>query len=605
MPDETTGRGWMVRGRRGFRRRAGDQRANVIGRGAAAAADGVQIETLDELREIARELLRLQRVDGLAIHVQRQAGVRQAGHGPRGVLAEPGQRGAHVLGAGRAVDAHHVHRHALERREHGGDVRPEQHASIGIQGDLHLDGNPAAAAGKGILDAHDGGLCLEHVLRGLDQQQVAVAIHQRLGLLGEHIGEFLEGDVRQVGIRGGRQLAGRADGAGHESALARRGEAVSHAAREGCSRPVEVAHSFIETVLRHRDPVCAEGAGFDDVASRLEVGGVNGLDHLRPLQDEVVVAPDITLAAEVHGGEVLLLDAGAHGPIEHQDLVGQRVEVAAVRVLGRRAALRARPCASPRADGEEFGAGFRRASRKLLDPCFPHEAGHDQLPAHGHDVHAADARQAADPLDDLERNLDALFLGIGRALEAGNQPLGNADTRDRRHRPGGPRAAHRRDASQQRCPVEHSKLVEAFQVALELFDVVDEVALEELRACVRFLQFAQGLDARCRGRGRRGGAEEQARRTCDGAAVQVLLLVAHAPQDPQHLDRVEIPEVHAPLRRRPLPRVVAGQAEHVADAERRGAQDLRLERHARAIPRGDLHHRLDALRDRQGRARDR
>ena len=67
---------------------------------------------------------------------------------------------------------------------------------------------------------------------------------------------------------------------------------------------------------------------------------------------------------------------------------------------------------------------------------------------------------------------------------------------------------------------------------------------------VDLLVLAERLEARLGGKGRGRRAEEDLGRELDLAPVQVLALVAHPAQDPQHLDRVEVDDVHAATRRR-------------------------------------------------------
>ena len=94
---------------------------------------------LDELDHRLGKGLRLQRVDRLAIHVERQPGVGDARDRQRGVLAQVADRLAHVLRAGGAVQADHIDGQAFQDGQGGGDIGAQQHAPGGIQGDLDLD----------------------------------------------------------------------------------------------------------------------------------------------------------------------------------------------------------------------------------------------------------------------------------------------------------------------------------------------------------------------------------------------------------------------------------------------------------------------------------
>jgi hypothetical protein len=84
-----------------------------------------------------------------------------------------------------------------------------------------------------------------------------------------------------------------------------------------------------------------------------------------------------------------------------------------------------------------------------------------------------------------------------------------------------------------------------------------------------------------------GRAEKQARRRRQPAARQKAALVAHHADDGEKRDRVEVEDglglgVVAALH------AVAGEAEHVADAERRGAEHRALDGDAVRVAAGDL-----------------
>ena len=118
-------------------------RADVLGGGAAAAADDAEAVALDEIAEHVAERLRLGREDRLAVGaLVGDAGVRDAVDRRRAVLAEEAHGVAHVLRAGRAVEADDVDVERLERGQRGADVGAEQHlAAVGEEAD--------AASGSG------------------------------------------------------------------------------------------------------------------------------------------------------------------------------------------------------------------------------------------------------------------------------------------------------------------------------------------------------------------------------------------------------------------------------------------------------------------------
>ena len=157
-------------------------RLDVVWRRAAAAADDRDAVALDELPEHVGERLGLLREDRLAVRaLERQSGVRDAVHGLARELAEEADRVAHVLGAGRAVEADDVDVERLERGQHRADVGAEQHlAALGQQRHAALDRQPPVLELERLAGAEDRGLDLEDVLRGLDDDQVDAALDERL-----------------------------------------------------------------------------------------------------------------------------------------------------------------------------------------------------------------------------------------------------------------------------------------------------------------------------------------------------------------------------------------------------------------------------------------
>ena len=153
---------------------------DVLGRGAAAATDDGHAEALDELAEHVGQRLGLLGEDRLAVGaLQRKAGVGDAVHGHRAELAEEADRVAHVLGAGGAVQADRVHAQRLERGQHGVDVGAQQHlAAVGQQRDAGLDRNRAPEHLERLARAEDGGLDLQDVLGGLDDDEVGAALDE-------------------------------------------------------------------------------------------------------------------------------------------------------------------------------------------------------------------------------------------------------------------------------------------------------------------------------------------------------------------------------------------------------------------------------------------
>src|SRR6202023_1215232 len=69
----------------------------------------------------------------------------------------------------------------------------------------------------------------------------------------------------------------------------------------------------------------AETVGLNDVGAGIEIFAVDVEDHVRPGADQIFVAAFQRGAAEILGGEVALLQHGAHGAVEHKNALRQQV----------------------------------------------------------------------------------------------------------------------------------------------------------------------------------------------------------------------------------------------------------------------------------------
>ena len=217
---------------------------------------------------------------------------------------------------------------------------------------------PHAAFREDLLDGEERGLRVQRVEDGLDQDEVDVAVEQRLDLLPIGDAELLEvhrAETRVVHLRreGGRHRH-RPDGAGDELPLtgrrrhlvgrlpgeARRGEVhvAGQLAQERVGdhgieiRLVLPAFCVAEKEVVLPDGRRAEGVGLDDVRTGLEVVPVDLLDHLRlrDLQQFVVPLQVLALpvgeplAAELRLAQTIPLDDGAHRPVDDGDASAEK-----------------------------------------------------------------------------------------------------------------------------------------------------------------------------------------------------------------------------------------------------------------------------------------
>ena len=289
----------------------------MLGRGPAAATDDADAVALHELAERLRERLGLLGEDGLAVgSLQRQPRVRDARDRHGAGFAEEADRVAHVLGAGRAVQADDVHAERLERGEHGGDVGAEQHlAALREQRDGGVDRQRPAGLLERLARAEDRGLHLEDVLRGLDDDQVGAALHEPARLLVEDRHELREADLAERGVFGGGQEPGGTDRSRDEALLA------GGAARDLRGLHVDLVRVVGETPLAELQARGLEGVRLDHFGAGVEHRGVHALDHVRAVQDERLVA----LAGEpavVLGRQLELLERGPHAAVVDHHMAG-------------------------------------------------------------------------------------------------------------------------------------------------------------------------------------------------------------------------------------------------------------------------------------------
>ena len=59
---------------------------------------------------------------------------------------------------------------------------------------------------------------------------------------------------------------------------------------------------------------------------------MNGLNHVRTGDDQIIVAAVEVLTAKILRGEVVILDAGAHGAIKDDDMILDGIQVAAIAI---------------------------------------------------------------------------------------------------------------------------------------------------------------------------------------------------------------------------------------------------------------------------------
>ncbi len=204
------------------RRFSGDgrgDRADVVGRGAAAAADNVDEARVGELADQRRHGFRALVV---AAEFVRQPGIGIGADERIGDAPEFGDVSPHLPRAERAIESDRKRRRVGDRIPERFRRLPGENAA-GTVGDgagnhhRHADAARLAHLGDGV----DRGLGVERVEHRLDQERVDAAVDQPVHLFGVGDAQLVEGDGAEARIgnvrrhRGG--AVGRADGAGDEA----------------------------------------------------------------------------------------------------------------------------------------------------------------------------------------------------------------------------------------------------------------------------------------------------------------------------------------------------------------------------------------------------
>ena len=262
-----------------------------------------------------------------------QAGVRVAGGVAFGEGGEFLDVGPHRGAAEGAVDADGERPRVADAVVEGADGLAGQGAARGV-GDR--DGNHHGQAYTGFvkdaLDGEQGGLGVERIEDGFDQQRVHAGGNQGAHLFrvgGDNLIPGHGAEVGPVDVGGHRERAvERSDGTRNEATPSGRGGGGlgRGAAGAGDGGGVQLRDQRLQMVVGLGDRGGVEGVGFNDVGAGGKVLGMNLFNHIRPGEDEqVVVALEVvwmageTRAAEIRLGEVPALDHRAHRAIKHHD----------------------------------------------------------------------------------------------------------------------------------------------------------------------------------------------------------------------------------------------------------------------------------------------
>ena len=317
---------------------------DVLRRGPAAAADEVERararaalalgERADDGRRLVGALVvAAERVGKARVGVERDRDRRE----PRQLL----DVGPQLRAAERAVEADRGEVRAVHHRDPERlDGLPDERAAREVHDRARdHDGDLRARLAHEAPDGGDGGLAVERVEDGLDQQHVAAALDEGADLRVVGVADLVEGHAARAGVvdvgRERERAVHRPDGARDEARALGRGRFVGRLAREAGGGDVDVAHERAHAVVLEGDGLGVERVGREHVGPGREVLAVD-VQHgvgLREAQD-VVVALDgrrpvgegpLRAAAEVGLLEAVALEHRAHRAVEHEDAAGEEI----------------------------------------------------------------------------------------------------------------------------------------------------------------------------------------------------------------------------------------------------------------------------------------
>ena len=303
-----------------------DDLAQVLGGGAAAAADDRHPELGDVTTVVVGELLGREVVAGAPVDDARQAGVREHADRKRRVLAQVPQVLLHLGRSGGAVDAEHVGSHRRHGDQGGADLAADEHPAGGLDRDLDLHRDGAAEVVHRAATPEHRRLHLQQVHARLDDEQVDAALEQPVRLFVVRVAQFGEADVAEA-----RQLRAGPDRPGDVAGAAVGGEAVGDLSGDAGRGDVELVGPLADVVLGEHGGEGAEAGRLDGVDPGGEERFVHAGDDVGPGEAEHLVAALEGEPTEVVGTEVERLDVGAEGAVEHDDPLAHRVQVGLLR----------------------------------------------------------------------------------------------------------------------------------------------------------------------------------------------------------------------------------------------------------------------------------
>ena len=310
----------------------GRDRAHVVGRRPAAAADDVDEPGLGKLTQEPARVVRLLVVAAEGV---RKPGVRVAADvGGR----EPGEIrdvGPHLLRPERTVDPDDEGVRMLDRGPEGLDRLARERAAAPVDDrDRDPQRQGLALLLEDLVRSRDRGLRVQRVEDRLDEQEVDTAVDEPADLSSVALPHLVEGDAAKRGVlhlrRQRQRLVQRPDRPGHEPVSI--GALVARLPREAGSSQVDVVDRALEPVVGLPDRGRRERVGGRDQRTGVEVGAMDVEDDVRAREvQEIRIALDVlrvlaeSLSPVVRVLEVKPLEHRSPGAVEHDDALAEKL----------------------------------------------------------------------------------------------------------------------------------------------------------------------------------------------------------------------------------------------------------------------------------------
>ncbi len=171
-----------------------------------------------------------------------------------------------------------------------------------------------------ILNREDAGFDVARVLTGFEEKHIRAAFDEAASLL-----EIIFVELREC------HAAGYADGlrrgahrACHEARFRAFRELAHRLRGELGGAAADFSGAIAETILGENERRAAECICLDDVGAGFEVFAVNPENDIGSRDVEIFVAAFEVGAPEIRGGQILLLQHGAHRAIQHEDALAEK-----------------------------------------------------------------------------------------------------------------------------------------------------------------------------------------------------------------------------------------------------------------------------------------